>query len=60
MTCSRFDEDPCSKALAMLIQFKQRGGTREMLAKAIEKFKEPLSKKVRQGDFIDGDDMDIN
>ena len=55
MMCSRHDEDPSSKALTMLMKYKERGGTRATLAKAIKEDKEPLSEKVQQGYFIDGD-----
>ena len=55
MMCSRHDEDPSSKALTLLMKYKERGGTRAMLAKAIKEDKEPLSEKVQQGYFIDGD-----
>ena len=57
---SRPGEFESAKALAMLMRYKDRGGTRAMLAKAIKEDKEPLSGKVLQGSFIDGDDMDTN
>ena len=60
MTCAKFDEDPSSKALTMLMRYKQRGGTRATLAEAIKEDKEPLSKKVQRGYFKDGDHVDIN
>ena len=57
---SRPGENERSKALTMLMRYKEGGGTRAMLAKAIKEDKEPLSEKVLQGSFIDGHDMDTN
>ena len=50
---SRPGENESAKALTMLMRYKERGGTRAMLAKAIKEYKEPLSEKVLQGSFID-------
>ena len=60
MTCTKFDEPPRCKALTMLMQYNERGGTRAILAEAIKEDKEPLSEKVQRGYFIVGDHMDIN
>ena len=55
MMCSPYDEDPSSKARTMLMKYKERFGTRAILAEAIKQDKEPLSEKVRRGYFIEVD-----
>ena len=57
---SRPGENESSKALTMLMRYKEGGGTRAMLAKAIKEDMKPLSEKVLQGSFIYRDDMDTN
>ena len=42
----------------MLMQYKEGGGTRAMLAKAIKDDEEPLSEQVLQGFFIKRVDED--
>ena len=52
---SRVGEDEISKALTMLTRYKERGGSRNLLADALNEVKlQSLSQKVLSGYFADG------
>ena len=55
ISSSRVDEDQTSKALTMLLRFKERQGGRKMLANALKDFNINLSEQVLSGHFIDND-----
>lgn len=57
LSCSRVNQDEKDKAREMLSMYHDRGGTRQKLAKVLEKINLVLlSRKVRSGDFIDDED----
>ena len=55
ISCSRVGEDETSKALTMLTRYTEKGGSRDVLAAALNKANlQPLSQKVLSGYFVDG------